>query len=71
MEEQSAQWAARLRAKAAQCRKMAFGAHSKGVAAELESIAREYETDAENLAAPRLAAPRTSALRHGPGLRDV
>lgn len=58
MEEQSALCAARLREKAAQCRKMAFGALSRGVAEELESIAREYETDADNLAG-----------YHGGGLR--
>jgi len=41
--------AARLRDKAAHCRKMAHGALSGGVADELNSIAREYEIDADNL----------------------
>jgi hypothetical protein len=49
MEEQSAFNVARLREKAAHCRKMAVDARSYGVARELESIAREYEDGALKL----------------------
>jgi hypothetical protein len=49
MEEQSAFNVARLREKAAHCRKMAVDALSYGVARELESIAREYEDGALKL----------------------
>ena len=48
-EEQSTHVAVRLRDRAAHCRKLAHAALSNGVARELESIAREYEVDAENL----------------------
>jgi len=47
--ERSTQHVARLRDKAAHCRKMADGALSGGVADELNSIAREYEVDADNI----------------------
>ncbi|MGB8275873.1 MAG: hypothetical protein WCF16_11485 [Alphaproteobacteria bacterium] len=53
MEEQSAHWdalsAARYREKAIHCRSLALGAISSGVARELESIALEYDGDAEKL----------------------
>lgn len=49
MEERSTHGIARLRERAAHCRKLAHAALSNGVARELESIAREYEVDAENL----------------------
>jgi len=49
MEEQSALSAARLREKAAHCRKLAFDAISVGTADELKSIAREYEHGADKL----------------------
>jgi len=49
MEEQSAFDAARLREKAAHCRKLALGAVSSGTKDELKSIAREYEDGAEKL----------------------
>jgi len=39
----------RLRQRAARCREMARAASSAGVARELESIAEEYERDAEDL----------------------
>lgn len=49
IENLSALNAARLRDKAAHCRKMAHDALSGGVADELNSIAREYEVHADNL----------------------
>lgn len=49
MEEYSVLCASRLRERAAYCRELARGAMSSGVAQELESIARDYERDAENL----------------------
>ena len=41
--------AARLRERAAYCRKLADDAVSHGIARELESIAREYEQGADRL----------------------
>ena len=49
MEEQTAFDAARLRGKAAHCRKLALDALSTVTADELMSIAREYEDGAEKL----------------------
>ena len=49
MDEQPAFDIARLRERAAHCRKMAGGAISLDVAHELESIAREYERGADKL----------------------
>jgi hypothetical protein len=49
MEEQSVICAARLRERAVQCRDLARGATSVGIAQELEAIAEEYEDDAERL----------------------
>jgi hypothetical protein len=44
---------ARLREKAARCRHFALQAQSDGIAAEFESLARDYETDADWLEATR------------------
>ena len=49
VEEQPALNAARLRERAAHCRRMAGDALSLEIARELESIAREYETGADKL----------------------
>lgn len=49
MEELPAFNAARLRDKAARCRKLADDAISSGIARELESIAREYDHGADKL----------------------
>lgn len=49
MEKETAFSAARLREKAAHCRKMAVGAISSGIADELESIAQEYDDGADRL----------------------
>jgi hypothetical protein len=49
MEEQSTFQAARLRERATHCKKLALGASSNSVARELQSIAQEYEDDAEKL----------------------
>jgi len=48
-EDLSALNAARLRDKAAHCRRLALVALSGGIADELKSIAREYEVDADAL----------------------
>ena len=49
MEQLPAFNAARLRERAAHCRKLADDAVSYGIARELESIAREYEQGADKL----------------------
>jgi len=41
----------RLRERAEQCRQLAHDAHSHGIAAELESLAIDYEKDAAGLEA--------------------
>ncbi len=41
--------AARLHERAAQCRELARNALSEGIAAELQSIADDYDRDAEQL----------------------
>jgi hypothetical protein len=45
--------AARLHARAAHCRDLARHAVSEGIAAELESIAEDYDRDAERLESRR------------------
>lgn len=49
MEEQPAFDVARLRERAAHCRKLADDALSYGIARELEAIAREYDHGADKL----------------------
>jgi hypothetical protein len=66
MEKQSAFEAARLREKAAHCRKLALDALSSGTADELESIAREYEDGAEKLDLGRVTETAQFALRGDP-----
>lgn len=66
MEKQSAFEAARLREKAAHCRKLALDAQSNGTADELESIAREYEAGAEKLDLGRVTETAQFAPGGGP-----
>ncbi len=53
--------ASRLHERAAHCRDLARNALSTGIAAELQSIADDYDRDAERLEARR-AAPRAGRV---------
>ena len=49
MEELYMMYLSGLRERAARCRELARGARASGIACELESIAQEYERDADRI----------------------
>ncbi len=62
MEDESILCVSRLRARAAKCRELARAAHSRGIACELESVAADYERDADRLEEYRATSFRSALL---------